>query len=105
MTDAERKLWREIRNRKAGGIKFRRQQCFGPYILDFYTAEKQVCIEVDGGGHKQFDNIERDQERDAFLRQQGIKTVRFWNQEVLNDLDLVLWRIKKELGLDPGDRP
>ena len=105
MTDAEKRLWRALRNRRLGGIKFRRQQCYGPFILDFFAAEKKTCIEVDGGGHNRSDATERDQKRDTYLEQAGIKTIRFWNHEIFEDLGLVLWRIKKELGLDPGDRP
>ena len=90
MTDPEKKLWRELRSRRLGNLKFRRQECFDQYILDFYCAEKQICIEVDGGGHNQYDNPHKDRERDAYLEQRGVRTLRFWNHEIYEDLDQVL---------------
>jgi very-short-patch-repair endonuclease len=88
MTDAERVLWRHLRNRGLGGRKFRRQYLVGPYIVDFICPEKNVVIEVDGGQHA--DNEELDSQRSAYLNKMGYRVVRFWNNEVLQETEAVL---------------
>jgi very-short-patch-repair endonuclease len=96
-TATERLLWKELRNRKLAGAKFRRQQCLGPYILDFYCADKKLCIELDGGQHDTPERRHRDEIRSAFLEREGIRTVRFWNSQVREDIENVLRRIRAEL--------
>ena len=87
-TDVERLLWRYLRAKQIGGLKFRRQQPIGQYIVDFACFEKKIVIEVDGGQHA----VERrkDTERDEWLRSQGFKVLRFWNNEVLTNTQGVL---------------
>jgi very-short-patch-repair endonuclease len=88
MTDAERKLWRHLRNRELGGWKFKRQYPVGPYIVDFICVEKNVVIEVDGGQHAETETL--DIERSAYLHKMGYRVVRFWNNEVLQETEAVL---------------
>ena len=107
MTDAERKLWRHLRNRELGGWKFRRQYPVGPFIVDFICVEKSVVIEVDGGQHAE--NEELDLQRSAFLNKMGYQVVRFWNNEVLQETEAVLEAIFAILGdtakNSPSPRP
>ena len=88
MTDAERLLWRHLRNRELGGWKFRRQYPVGPFIVDFICVEKNVVIEVDGGQHAE--NEELDTQRSAYLNKMGYRVLRFWNNEVLQETEAVL---------------
>ena len=88
MTDAERLLWRHLRNRELGGWKFRRQYPVGPFIVDFICVEKNVVIEVDGGQHAE--NAALDLQRSAYLNKMGYRVVRFWNNEVLQETEAVL---------------
>ncbi|MDU0458824.1 MAG: endonuclease domain-containing protein [Geobacteraceae bacterium] len=89
-TDAERTFWAHVRNKQFLGLKFFRQYSFGPYILDFYCPEKKLAVELDGGQHNLPDGREYDAERTAYLDGHGVKVVRFWNNEVLLELDSVL---------------
>jgi very-short-patch-repair endonuclease len=86
-TDAERRLWLLLRDRRLDGIKFRRQVPFGPYILDFVCFERKVVIEVDGGQHGA---SEADKIRDARLRVEGFQVVRYWNNDVLKNPEGIL---------------
>ena len=88
MTDAERLLWRYLRNRELGGWKFRRQYPVGPFIVDFICVEKNVVIEVDGGQHAE--NEALDLQRSAYLNKMGYRVFRFWNNEVLQETEAVL---------------
>jgi very-short-patch-repair endonuclease len=88
MTDAESLLWRLLRGRRMGGAKFRRQHPLGRYILDFYCIEKKLCLELDGGQHA--DALEYDRSRDAWIRDQGIRVLRFWNNQMLAETEAVL---------------
>ena len=87
-TDAERLLWKCLRAKQLEGLKFRRQQPIGNYIVDFVCFEKQLVIEIDGGQHA----IERtrDSERDTWLNAEGFKVLRFWNTDVLKNMEGVL---------------
>lgn len=87
-TDAERKLWSVLRNRSFEGLKFRRQRPIGKYIVDFVCLEMSLIVEVDGGGHTE--QSEKDRERAERLETQGFKVIRFWNDEVLNETDAVV---------------
>ncbi|MBD3728923.1 MAG: endonuclease domain-containing protein [Sphingomonadales bacterium] len=89
MTDAEQRIWQALRNRALAGLKFRRQVPVGPYIVDFQCRDRQLVVEIDGGQHDEME----DAERTAFLRAQGYRVIRFWNHEVLENLDGVLERI------------
>jgi very-short-patch-repair endonuclease len=86
MTDAERRLWRELRRRTLGA-RFRRQVPIGSYIVDFACLQCRLIIELDGGQH--LENPE-DLQRDAWLRSQGYRVLRFWNNDVLRNTEGVL---------------
>ncbi|HET7831782.1 MAG TPA: endonuclease domain-containing protein [Gallionella sp.] len=88
MTDAEALLWMLLRNRRIAGAKFRRQHPVGRYILDFYCIEKQLGIELDGGQHGE--TIGDDQRRDTWLQKQGIRVLRFWNNQMLTETEVVM---------------
>ena len=96
-TAAEEKLWQHLRNRQLAGDKFRRQQSFGPYILDFYCAEKKLAIELDGDLHGAPGQSADDRERDAFLLRNGLTVLRFWNQQVAQEFESVLETIYRTL--------
>src|SRR5690349_15907287 len=87
----EKLFWGEIRDRKLGGFKFRRQASVGPYYADYLCAPKKVIVELDGGVHKL--RLERDKVRDAVLRERGYRIVRFSNEQVLADLPGVLAKL------------
>ncbi len=95
MTEAERLLWRQLRLRQFGGHKFRRQQPIGRYIADFVCLEEKLIVEVDGGHHSE--QVAYDQERDAWLEKQGFIILRFWDNEVLKQIESVKEVIMKAL--------
>ncbi len=84
-TDAESLMWRLLRNRQIAGAKFRRQHAIGRYILDFYCDELRIAIELDGGQHA--DQVGYDTQRTAWLAERGIRVLRFWNNDVLNNTE------------------
>ena len=84
MTDAERALWRLLRDRRLSGWRFRRQEPIDRYIVDFICFEARLVIEVDGGQH--FES-EADKVRDGHLQSQGFRVLRFWNNDVLTNAD------------------
>lgn len=95
MTDAERALWRVLRDREAmAGHKFRRQHPIGPYVADFACLETRLIVEADGGQH---DQSGHDASRDAFLRREGFQTLRFWNNDILQNLEGVCDMILRQL--------
>lgn len=96
-TEVEKKLWSKLRSRQLQGLKFRRQQTIGPYVVDFINLEEKVIIELDGGQHNEEKNINKDLVRTAFLEKEGFKVLRFWNNEVNNNLDGVLSTIVKAI--------
>jgi very-short-patch-repair endonuclease len=79
-TDAEKRLWRLLRDRRLGQIKFRRQEQLGRYVVDFVCFEQKLIIELDGGQHAE---SAYDAQRDAWLASCGFTVLRFWNNEVL----------------------
>ncbi|WP_202334106.1 endonuclease domain-containing protein [Mesorhizobium sp. L-8-3] len=85
-TDAEEKLWAELRDRRLDRIKFRRQVPVGTYIADFVCLDAKLIIEIDGSQHGEPDY---DRVRDAELKSRGFRVLRFWNDDVLRDLDAV----------------
>jgi len=96
-TPAERILWSQIRNRQVEGVKFRRQQAIGNYIVDFVSLEKKLIIELDGGQHSEDANLLNDESRTNWLNSQGFRVVRFWNNDIFNNLDGVILTIQKTL--------
>ena len=95
MTDAESMLWRAVRGRQINGHRFRRQHPIGPYIADFACLEKKCVIELDGGQHQ--DQMDDDERRTTFLQEQGWHVLRFWNNDVLGNLEGVLMRLSETL--------
>ncbi len=91
MTPAEKALWQQLRGRKLGGYKFRRQHPVGPFIADFYCAQSRLIVELDGDVHR--DRKDRDNARDALLESWGYHVIRFWNSEVEARIEKVLERI------------
>lgn len=102
-TKSERILWKHLRNKQLEGLKFRRQQPIGKYIVDFVCFEKQIIIEVDGGHH--IVQIKKDLERDNWLSQKNFKVLRFWNNDVLTNIDGVLEEIRKHSLISPSPTP
>lgn len=94
MTEAEKKLWARLRNKRLLGYKFRRQQPINIFIADFFCQELKLIIEVDGGYHFTKFQREKDEGRTHILNELGLKVIRFSNQEVFEDLDGVVTRIK-----------
>ncbi len=100
-TETEKCLWRYLRNRQVEGFKFRRQQQIGSYVVDFVNHEKKVIIELDGGHHA----LQRgDRSRDEWLRAEGYKVLRFWDNQVFGNLEGVLEMIRSAL-LTPHPNP
>ena len=98
MTDAERKLWHALRSSQLG-VKFRHQHPIDRYIADFVCLEPKLVIEIDGGQHA--DDAIRDAHRTTILEAHGFKVIRFWNNEVLQNLDGVVRVIAQELTPHP----
>ncbi len=84
MTDAERKLWFALKDRRLKGLKFRRQVPVGPFIADFLCFDLRLVVEVDGGQHAE---SLRDADRDRWFADNGFRTLRFWNNDVLSNLE------------------
>jgi very-short-patch-repair endonuclease len=98
MTDAERKLWFALKDRRFAAFKFRRQVPVGPYIADFLCFELRLIVEVDGGQHA--DSVQ-DAERDNWLALDEFRVPRFWNNDVLQNLEGVLTRLVEQLDRTP----
>ena len=94
-TEAEKRLWYRLRNRQVGGAKFRRQAPIGRYIVDFVCFELKLVIELDGGQHAS--PTRYDERRTMWLKAQGFQIVRFWNNEVMENMDGVWQRIEEEI--------
>jgi len=85
-TEAEDRLWQELRGRRLDGIKFRRQVPVGRFVADFICADAGLIVEIDGSQHA---DSYHDRERDAELKARGFRVLRFWNDDVLKDLNAV----------------
>jgi very-short-patch-repair endonuclease len=94
-TPAERKLWAYLRGDKLNGVSFRRQHALGKYIIDFVSVKKKLAIELDGSQH--LEQIDYDIKRTAYLELLGYKVIRFWNDQVINDIQGVLRSIESAL--------
>jgi very-short-patch-repair endonuclease len=92
-TDAEALLWSRLRNRQLSGLKFRRQRPIGKYIADFACIEIGLVIELDGGQHLEQQGY--DAAREGAMRAAGFQTLRFWNNEVLNETEAVVEKIRQ----------
>lgn len=102
-TEVEKKLWFHL-SREQLGTKFRRQQPIGNYIVDFYAPDARLIIELDGSQHAE-EQKQYDQERTAFLGAQGYRVLRFWNSEILENVDRVVETILAELRTTPPSSP
>ena len=102
-TDAERLLWQRLRARQMDGCKFRRQHPFGDFILDFACLDRKLVIELDGSQHAE--RVEADAARTAFLEQAGFRVLRFWNNQVFEEMEGVLeviWQALRVRGGTPS---
>jgi very-short-patch-repair endonuclease len=97
MTEAERKLWSLLRKKQVGGKKFRRQHPVKTFIVDFYCHECKLVVEVDGNIHQLEEQKEYDNERTYELEQLGLKVIRFTNDQVLQQPEMVIARIKETI--------
>ncbi len=96
-TQAEKFLLYELRKGLLKGRKFRRQYSVGSYILDFYCVEKKLCVELDGAQHEDKEQKEHDEARTRYLKEFGIKVIRFKNTDVIYDRERVVKLLEKEL--------
>src|SRR5262249_53907572 len=90
MTEAEKKLWWQLRQLPLANSHFRRQAAIGPYFADFASHKCRVVIEVDGGGHGEARQAAFDRKRSAYLKSRGYRVLRFWNNEVLQEIEGVM---------------
>ena len=107
MTNAELLLWSELKNKKVQGYRFKRQFSIDSFVVDFYCPKLKLVIEVDGNIHLKKEEIKYDDYRQNKLQALGLKVLRFTNDEVINDLKIVLERIKENLFSPPyegGDK-
>lgn len=95
ITDAEQRLWQHLRSRQLGGAKFRRQHPVGSFIADFCCLDARLLVEIDGGQHDE--QRRQDEQRTAYMTAQGYRIIRFWNNEVLQNLEGVLQQIEAEV--------
>jgi very-short-patch-repair endonuclease len=101
-TDAERLLWFHLRDRRLAGFKFKRQVPIGRYVADFFCADASLIVEIDGGQHSE---EERDAERTKALEAFGYLVIRFWNHDVMQNIDGVLEEILSTLNRQTPDPP
>jgi len=102
-TDAERKIWQQLRGHSLKGAKFRRQHPVGPYIVDFICINEKLIIELDGSQHQQHQDY--DAERTAFLEQAGYRVLRFWDNDVLLRTESVMQAIFDAILVSPHPNP
>ena len=100
MTPQERKIWSIIKNRQFYGYRFRRQFPIGKYIVDFVCRETKIIIEIDGGQHNEPKDILYDKERTEYLNKSGYTVLRFWNNEIDNNISGVYERLKEIFGIN-----
>jgi very-short-patch-repair endonuclease len=105
MTDAERKLWWHLRRLPMENGHFRRQATIGRYFADFACHQHRLVIEVDGSGHGEDRQLAADAERTAYLTSRGYRVLRFWNNEVLQQIDGVMSAIFEALNSSAGTAP
>jgi very-short-patch-repair endonuclease len=103
MTDAERVLWQRLKAKQFGGLKFRRQEQIGRFIADFVCFERGIIIEADGGQHAI--EREKDEERTQWLNSQGFTVLRFWNYDILTNIESVMEAIRSACVEAPFPRP
>jgi very-short-patch-repair endonuclease len=96
MTDAERKLWAYLSARKVAGVRFNTQFPIGGFVCDFVSRGAKLVIEVDGGQHAEAEQA--DAERTRFIERRGYRVIRFWNNDVLGNVEGVVGEIERVLG-------
>ena len=94
-TEAETKLWQQLKGKQLDGLRFCRQFSIGRYVLDFYCPVKRLCVELDGGHHADSETVCYDKERTEYLNHLRVNVLRFWNNEVFENLDGVLEAIRR----------
>ncbi|MER9216202.1 endonuclease domain-containing protein [Mesorhizobium sp. M0663] len=99
MTPAELKLWNELRAHRLVGLGFRRQFPIAGYIVDFACPDKKLIVEIDGSQHTEADAVVRDEARTVRLEQDGWTVLRFWNDDIIRDIDNVCQHIVIAAGL------
>jgi very-short-patch-repair endonuclease len=107
-TEAERRLWYQLRQRQIGGRRFRRQVPLGPYIVDFACLSERLIVELDGGQHNEDAHAAGDAQRTAWLNAQGFRVLRFWNNDIFQNMDWVWSTIAASLderGITPHPNP
>jgi very-short-patch-repair endonuclease len=105
VTDAERKLWQGLRALPMQDSHFRRQAPIGPYFADFACHAKRLVIELDGGQHGEEAHAKRDAARDTYMRANGYRVLRFWNNDVMRNLNGILEKIVETLSAPPPPTP
>ncbi|MDX8524695.1 DUF559 domain-containing protein [Mesorhizobium sp. MSK_1335] len=105
MTDAELKLWNELRAHRLMGMSFRRQVPVGPYIVDFACSAHRLIVEVDGSQHADAEHLRHDEARSVYLSASGWTILRFWNDDVIRDIDNVCQHIVIVAGLADAPAP
>jgi very-short-patch-repair endonuclease len=100
---AEKKLWSVVSNRQLGGVRFNRQVAIRPFICDFVARTPKLIIELDGGQHAL--NVDADANRTKFLESRGYRVIRFWNNEVLENIEGVVTAIERALADMPSPTP
>ncbi len=97
MTTAELLMWNKLKNNQFCGYKFRRQHPIHKFIVDFYCHELKLILEIDGKYHNSEEQKSEDFKRSELLQFQGLKEIRFTNEEIINDIDLVLKKLEQEI--------
>jgi very-short-patch-repair endonuclease len=97
MTGPETRLWSRLQARQLQGLKFHRQLGIWPYIVDFYCPEQSLVIEVDGDSHADADQMLKDQPRDRYFQSLGLRVIRYFNDDMMKNLDGVLEDVAKRL--------
>jgi very-short-patch-repair endonuclease len=96
-TEAEKTFWSQVRNRQFRSLRFFRQYSIGPYVLDFYCPKTSIAVELDGGQHAWDERREYDTLRADYLKAHEIEVMRFWNNDVLQNIKGVLARIEEKI--------
>lgn len=96
-TPQEIKLWARLKDRNFRNLKFRRQHIIDKYIVDFICLEKKLIIELDGCQHKREKDTKYDAKRNEYLKSLGFKVLRFWNNEIDNNLPGIILKIKEKI--------
>ena len=105
LTPQERVLWKIFRNHNFYGYEIRRQSPIGNYIVDFVCRKKKIIIEIDGGQHNSPEIILADKKRTEYLTSKGYKVIRFWNNDISDNMEGVYKRLQEEFGISDCPPP